>query len=616
MSGPLPSEPSRSGYEEYFAEFAEFGEVDALLANEKELEAHHQSHPALQEFFRFAEILRYLRTQAFLPHSPDCSARYQQEKNLGALFTALLSQRHSGIVVLEYKNRAMVIVALQQGEPCAIWSDLPGEHYGLYLIEQLRLVPAQQALLYEHIKRDTGSLGVALLESKTLSPEDFPQSVRNWSIALWRKLAPNQIQGFRVYQAPGIEQMAAPLKANPAPPVTSPNINAATKPTMGHPSPKLTAPTPIPAPAPAPTNTQRTNIITMTAVDRMSEANRQFRFAQQALRTSNYSNAISALQQCITLWPQQDAEKLAFLAIAQALDGQLEEASNHAQQALKITPDICLGWLAQHKIAEQQRDQASSKKFLKLALVALDRMPGYAQDFAMLRSLQPVTQQESATQGKYPILHLLGFVAIGLVLFLFSNGRKFGSHEYLYQANDWFFWARRASLTVLGLLGWSIYQGKMPWRLLSQQLRWAGQSQYWLALLAWGCLVGFFSPVQRIQGSAELVLSMALFHVVAEEIFFRGWLANIMQDLFYDFRLAMLASAICYGLYHLTYYSFWYETGPIVTLTEIGLIALFAAIPYHFFAQRTGSFLAPIICHLAVMWTMMAYSLLQRSSAI
>ena len=69
--------------------------------------------------------------------------------------------------------------------------------------------------------------------------------------------------------------------------------------------------------------------------------------------------------------------------------------------------------------------------------------------------------------------------------------------------------------------------------------------------------MGYFSPVQRVEEIGAIVLGMTLFHVLAEEIFFRGLVFDGIREKVEDIKITIVLSALIFGFYHLTYWNFF-----------------------------------------------------------
>jgi membrane protease YdiL (CAAX protease family)/tetratricopeptide (TPR) repeat protein len=119
-----------------------------------------------------------------------------------------------------------------------------------------------------------------------------------------------------------------------------------------------------------------------------------------------------------------------------------------------------------------------------------------------------------------------------------------------------------------------------------------------------GLVIGFLSPLQFTLAPVGTLLALTLFHVVCEEVFFRGFVTAKLVDSFESPLAPVVLSGIIFGIYHITYTSFWWIT-PMAIPAWIGLVTIGAGIPYAFLYIRGGTLLAPLACHLVVNGLMM-----------
>ena len=204
---------------------------------------------------------------------------------------------------------------------------------------------------------------------------------------------------------------------------------------------------------------------------------------------------------------------------------------------------------------------------------------------------------------------------------------KMGSEEYFY-TGDGFFFIRRATLFVFAF-------GLSFAFLRDERLDFSdfdATPKYLLIGILWGGLVGFMSPTQAVRKPLGFVLLLTFFHVLAEEAFFRVYLARMLNRAMTGVIGPTLVGALLYGVYHMTYFSFAADPSVIPvaegvhwaspeaakavqgfsTASEawmsVGLISIFAGVPYFLLYYVSRSFTAPFVCHLVVNSTMMILS--------
>ena len=191
-----------------------------------------------------------------------------------------------------------------------------------------------------------------------------------------------------------------------------------------------------------------------------------------------------------------------------------------------------------------------------------------------------------------------------ITLFFLSNIVGLGGNEYFYTSTDQFFWGRRLTLLGVGLIGMCYYFGCNPFRAL-YNLGWKAHVKWILIALVWGLIIGNYSPVQRVTGSLEEVMALTLFHVIAEEIFFRGLLTRIFLDRTQPVIKAIFLSGIAFGLYHVTYFTWWFDATAWMKIYWICMVTFFAGFPYAILYYKSGSMIPPFIAHLMCNITMM-----------
>ena len=88
--------------------------------------------------------------------------------------------------------------------------------------------------------------------------------------------------------------------------------------------------------------------------------------------------------------------------------------------------------------------------------------------------------------------------------------------------------------------------------------------------LGFGLLVGFFSPLQFTVAPLGILLAMTAFHVVCEEVFFRGFVTRKLLDSFAAPLAPVVLSGLLFGIYHITFTSFWWITPMAIRLGGYG----------------------------------------------
>ena len=309
-------------------------------------------------------------------------------------------------------------------------------------------------------------------------------------------------------------------------------------------------------------------------------------------------------------------EALSYLAIALALVGDKERSMEYALRALKRQPHDALAHAAVCRAFEAAGNHAQAGYHHKNALALAQKNPVWHAEIDGALKMQASSQalkevEASNTAGRALPLWMLA-ISVMVVLFAMTNVLHIGGNrEYYYAWDEPFFYIRRLVLALVGGLGVCIWRGQSPVKILRNatwRLPWA-----WVGRVAlYGAVVGVASPMQRISGDVATVTAMCLLHALCEEIFFRGFITTMLFEQLVDVRLAVLTSAALYALYHLTYFSFWQESGWQVKMYYIGMIAAFTGVPYALMLRHFKSITASVACHASVGCFMMWFSFFRR----
>lgn len=175
-----------------------------------------------------------------------------------------------------------------------------------------------------------------------------------------------------------------------------------------------------------------------------------------------------------------------------------------------------------------------------------------------------------------------------------------GNVEYYYLVDDTWWWVRRGMMLVIGLLGIVLIN-----REKLSDIKFFGKQPAWImAALPYGLLLGFLTPIPDTPTAMWPALGMALFHVLAEVVFFfvflaRGLLKNLDEPL-----LAVAITFVLYGLYRATFFATLAAPGTVM-LEDILQGAAFIGGVYTLLAWRSGGIFAPLLAHLLLIGLMM-----------
>ncbi len=181
-----------------------------------------------------------------------------------------------------------------------------------------------------------------------------------------------------------------------------------------------------------------------------------------------------------------------------------------------------------------------------------------------------------------------------------------GNVEYHFMLEDAWWWIRRALLLVLGIIGIAFVSRQRDVDILGESVSWAFLG------IPYGILIGFLSYPPPTPTEMGPVLGMTAFHVVAEQIFFFGFVGRALLEEFEEPLPAVSLTALLFGLYHLTFFATL--TLPAVQMVQqVLMVSAFAGGAYAALLWRSGGIVAPLMCHLAVNATFMVRSVLTQA---
>ncbi|MEZ4271377.1 MAG: CPBP family intramembrane glutamic endopeptidase [Myxococcota bacterium] len=354
---------------------------------------------------------------------------------------------------------------------------------------------------------------------------------------------------------------------------------------------------------------------TMKGASQLEEYRHQLRLEQDGRRLLNGGQAAEAATCFEELVGRQERpiDALAYLALSTLLAGKInaqQKAMDYLQRAYKSDPKNPLVLAVFSRVHDARNEEKAAKKFRRAALSTAEHNANWLSE---VEGLLEVGTREAAKRRKqppsqtdHPLAGLIALAIIGLLLIL-SNVVGLGKVEYFYSGTDWFFYLRRGLLLLGGLIGLRMVSttgladafAALGWRVGWKPLALA---------VGWGLILGYLSPPQRVTGSVAIVLSLTALHVFSEELFFRGFITRALIGSLGDWGAAVIGGLI-FGLYHMTFYSFWHESPPMVALYWSALIGIFAGIPYSLLQVRTKSILPPLACHFTTNATMMLLSI-------
>lgn len=167
-----------------------------------------------------------------------------------------------------------------------------------------------------------------------------------------------------------------------------------------------------------------------------------------------------------------------------------------------------------------------------------------------------------------------------------------GNVEYYYLADDTFWWVRRLILLVVGLLGIVLLGGRLK---LAEGAGWLGQRHAWLlAALPYGAVLGFLSATIPPVTELGTLLGMSCLHVLAEQLFFFGFVGRALLAQLDNKVAAVGLTAVAYGLYQLSFFAVLNQ--PLAnTFLDVTQIGVFVGGGCALLMWRSGGLLAPFM---------------------
>ena len=180
-----------------------------------------------------------------------------------------------------------------------------------------------------------------------------------------------------------------------------------------------------------------------------------------------------------------------------------------------------------------------------------------------------------------------------------------GNSESYYVIGDAWWWIRRAVLLFAAVIGMNVMT-----RDDDDGLVWLGEHTKWLGIaIPYGLVVGYFSPLQTVVGTAPQVLGMTLVHVLCEQLFFIGFFARTLLARLRNPHIAIAITAIAFGAYHGSYLHFRVADLELV-VPQLLQISVFAGGAYAIAFWKSGGLLASLLAHLIVNGLMMIRSVM------
>ena len=168
-----------------------------------------------------------------------------------------------------------------------------------------------------------------------------------------------------------------------------------------------------------------------------------------------------------------------------------------------------------------------------------------------------------------------------------------------------FFYVRRLALLFIGLLLIVFLGSGEGFGARLQNVGFGPDPAGMAAAVFFGLVLGLMAPTQFVlNASLGGLLGLTLLHVLSEEVFFRGFVTRKLMDQFDAPMVVIVVSGLIFGIYHLTFASFyWMDPGRLPM--AVGMLTVGAGIPYAWLYVKSESIFPPLTCHLLVNGLMM-----------
>ncbi|MBM4319913.1 MAG: CPBP family intramembrane metalloprotease [Deltaproteobacteria bacterium] len=293
-----------------------------------------------------------------------------------------------------------------------------------------------------------------------------------------------------------------------------------------------------------------------------------FEKARRHVESKQYGEALLLLRQLVKVAPVVGRYQ-AYLAWASYLDGKqtVEDTmatKNAMDQAIHLDLDDPDAYYFRGMLHARMEATRKAKQDLTLAL---DLNKEHTAAREALTRLGEAARKKTQQGDRRQLTIALGLFGLAFaVLFYAANflGHdpaavvdSWGAEEAYYHPTNWFFYARRGSLLLLGVLG-SL--------LLFRREKSEGVGGKTFLGLCYGLVLGYLSyamyslsfPKDEVPG-ISLVMLMVVLHACADEFFFRGVVARAILPFFGQLLPGALIASLIYGLYHLSYVSYWWS---------------------------------------------------------
>ena len=270
------------------------------------------------------------------------------------------------------------------------------------------------------------------------------------------------------------------------------------------------------------------------------------------------------------------------------------------------------------------KDAGARQKARVAMAKAVELDPTFGDARASLGRLRTKGEDLGGDRGKLP-LALGAFVLLFAVLFYVANylGHDptspvdgFGAQEYYYHPTAWLFYARRGLVLLLGVIGsYAVFRYSKARSIVG----WSA------AGILFGLFLGYMSYTMYAMRFSRnevppfyMAMLLVMLHAVADEHFFRGFLLRALLPYFQRVLPGVLVAGLLYGIYHLSYVSFWwglhyFHPGRLLGSMPIQVISLTVTmgIPLGLLYAKSRSVVPGILAQIAFGWLYLVLSTMQ-----
>lgn len=194
------------------------------------------------------------------------------------------------------------------------------------------------------------------------------------------------------------------------------------------------------------------------------------------------------------------------------------------------------------------------------------------------------------------------FIAVFAICFALVSVLGLGEFEFQLRPDEKMIYARGGVLALMTLLPMLILRRESPAR-----LGWKPNAVATVLAIPFAAFVAAVAamitplPLEK-EGSLPMILGLLAIRGIAEPLFFQGFLTRTLLIEFRDPVAPVFITALCYGLYSLTFLGIT-DGPPLAVIYGVVVWGFGAGIPYSVIYWRTRSILIVMVCELIILLT-------------